>query len=75
MAPAQQLTQNQRRPALGKHLGRQRHGTELTVSAHAPSLARSAEMATTVFELVSAVAVRDSASKGDTIHGHDDEQQ
>jgi hypothetical protein len=32
-------------------------------------------MATAFFELVSAVAVRDSASKGDTIHGQYDEQQ
>ena len=41
VAPGKQLAQDQRRPALGKHLGAQRHRAELAIASHVRSLGRS----------------------------------
>jgi hypothetical protein len=40
VAAGEQLAQDQRRPALGEHLGPQRDRAELAVSSHARSLSR-----------------------------------
>jgi hypothetical protein len=41
VAAGEQLAQDQRRPALGEHLGAQRDGAELAIPSHARSLGRS----------------------------------
>ena len=41
MAPGQQLAQDQRRPALGEHLGAERDRAELAIASHVRSLGHS----------------------------------